>query len=84
MTPAEESGPAAIVAEARCVAGDAPVYLSLDVDALDPVFTPGTGAPEFGGLTTRETLALLRGSSPPRLQRIATPAHIRKRSRVVT
>ncbi|MEK6296142.1 MAG: arginase family protein, partial [Paraburkholderia tropica] len=33
----------------------------LDVDGLDPVFTPGTGTPEIGGLTTRETLALLRG-----------------------
>ncbi|MDR5794605.1 agmatinase [Caballeronia sp. LZ008] len=57
----EERGPAAIVEEARRVVGDAPVYLSLDVDGLDPVFTPGTGTPEIGGLTTRETLALLRG-----------------------
>lgn len=54
-------GPAAIAEEARRVVGDAPVYLSLDVDGLDPVFTPGTGTPEIGGLTTRETLALLRG-----------------------
>lgn len=54
-------GRAAIAEEARRVVGDAPVYLSLDVDGLDPVFTPGTGTPEIGGLTTRETLALLRG-----------------------
>ncbi|PXW25330.1 agmatinase [Paraburkholderia caballeronis] len=54
-------GPAAIAAEARRVVGDGPVYLSLDVDGLDPVFTPGTGTPEIGGLLTRETLALLRG-----------------------
>jgi guanidinopropionase len=54
-------GPAAIAEEARRVVGDMPVYLSLDVDGLDPVFTPGTGTPEIGGLTTRETLALLRG-----------------------
>ena len=57
----EACGPAAIVEEARRVVGDRPVYLSLDVDGLDPVFTPGTGTPEIGGLTTRETLALLRG-----------------------
>jgi guanidinopropionase len=54
-------GPAAIAEEARRVVGGAPVYLSLDVDGLDPVYTPGTGTPEIGGLTTRETLALLRG-----------------------
>jgi guanidinopropionase len=54
-------GAAAIAEEARRVVGNAPVYLSLDVDGLDPVFTPGTGTPEIGGLTTRETLALLRG-----------------------
>ncbi|WP_321784081.1 agmatinase [Paraburkholderia sp. J94] len=57
----EALGPAAIAAEARRIVGDMPVYLSLDVDGLDPVFTPGTGTPEIGGLTTRETLALLRG-----------------------
>jgi len=54
-------GAAAVAAEARRIVGDAPVYLSLDVDGLDPVFTPGTGTPEVGGLTTRETQALLRG-----------------------
>lgn len=54
-------GAAAIAEEARRVVGDAHVYLSLDVDGLDPVFTPGTGTPEVGGLSTRETLALLRG-----------------------
>jgi len=57
----EKRGPTAIAEEARRIVGDAPVYLSLDVDGLDPVFTPGTGTPEIGGLTTRETLALLRG-----------------------
>nr|WP_322069723.1 agmatinase [Paraburkholderia bannensis] len=57
----DERGAAAIAEEARRVVGDAPVYLSLDVDGLDPVYTPGTGTPEIGGLSTRETLALLRG-----------------------
>ena len=57
----EARGVAAIVSEARRVIGDGPAYLSLDVDGLDPVFTPGTGTPEIGGLTTREALSLLRG-----------------------
>ena len=43
------------------VVGDAPTYLSFDVDGIDPVFTPGTGTPEVGGLTTVESLRLLRG-----------------------
>ncbi|MGW0999673.1 agmatinase [Streptomyces sp. NPDC002520] len=40
--------------------GDAPVYLSIDIDVLDPAFAPGTGTPEMGGLTSRELLRLLR------------------------
>ncbi|MGH3096080.1 MAG: agmatinase [Streptosporangiales bacterium] len=39
---------------------DCPVYLSIDVDVLDPAFAPGTGTPEMGGLTSRELLRLLR------------------------
>ena len=37
-----------------------PVYLSVDIDVLDPAHAPGTGTPEAGGLTTRELLSLLR------------------------
>jgi agmatinase len=37
------------------------VYLSLDIDSLDPAFAPGTGTPEAGGLTTRDVLELVRG-----------------------
>eukprot|EP00008_Paramoeba_atlantica_P010226 CAMPEP_0201489770 /NCGR_PEP_ID=MMETSP0151_2-20130828/23618_1 /ASSEMBLY_ACC=CAM_ASM_000257 /TAXON_ID=200890 /ORGANISM="Paramoeba atlantica, Strain 621/1 / CCAP 1560/9" /LENGTH=341 /DNA_ID=CAMNT_0047875461 /DNA_START=132 /DNA_END=1156 /DNA_ORIENTATION=- len=40
--------------------GDAPVYLSIDIDVLDPAFAPGTGTPEPGGLTSRELICLLR------------------------
>ena len=40
-----------------------PVYLSIDVDVLDPAFAPGTGTPEAGGLSSRELLALLRTMS---------------------
>ena len=40
--------------------GDRPVYVSIDIDVLDPAFAPGTGTPEAGGLTSRELLAILR------------------------
>src|SRR5262249_42421270 len=44
----------------RDVVGDAPVYLSFDVDALDPAFAPGTGTPEIGGLASGQAQAILR------------------------
>jgi len=40
--------------------GDGPVYVSIDLDVLDPAFAPATGSPEPGGLTTRELLSTLR------------------------
>ncbi len=40
--------------------GDAPCYLTYDIDSLDPAFAPGTGTPEIGGLTTWQALELLR------------------------
>jgi guanidinopropionase len=54
-------GSARIIGKIREVAGNAPVYISFDIDALDPAFAPGTGTPEVGGLSTREALDLLRG-----------------------
>ena len=51
----------AVIAKAREVVGDLPVYVSFDVDALDPAFAPGTGTPEVGGLTPREAQAILCG-----------------------
>lgn len=51
----------AVIAKALEVVGDAPVYVSLDVDGIDPAFAPGTGTPEVGGLTPREVQAILRG-----------------------
>lgn len=45
----------------RDVVKDGPVYISLDVDGIDPAFTPGTGTPEIGGLTPREVQALFHG-----------------------
>jgi guanidinopropionase len=49
------------VAEARRVAGSGPVYVSFDVDGLDPVYAPGTGTPEIGGFTTAEAQQMVRG-----------------------
>ena len=51
----------AVIKRAREVAGDGPTYLSFEVDGLDPVFAPGTGTPETGGLTTYEAQQMLRG-----------------------
>jgi agmatinase len=41
--------------------GHPPVYLTLDIDCLDPAFAPGTGTPEPGGLTSSQVLTLLEG-----------------------
>jgi agmatinase len=49
------------VEKLRARLGDAPVYVSVDIDVLDPAHAPGTGTPEAGGLTSRELLAILRG-----------------------
>jgi guanidinopropionase len=50
-----------IIEEARRVVGDGRTYISFDVDGLDPVYAPGTGTPEVGGITTVDALRLLRG-----------------------
>lgn len=56
-----ERGAADVAAELRERVGKAPVYLSFDVDAVDPAFAPGTGTQVPGGLSSREALALVRG-----------------------
>jgi guanidinopropionase len=56
-----EMGVHAVIAEARRVVGDEPTYLTFDVDGLDPVYAPGTGTPEIGGITTIEAQKFLRG-----------------------
>jgi agmatinase len=45
----------------RTVVGSRPVYVTLDIDVVDPAFAPGTGTPEVGGLTSYEILQLVRG-----------------------
>ncbi len=53
----------AVAAKARAVTGDGPVYISFDIDSVDPGFAPGTGTPEVGGFAPREVLQLLRALS---------------------
>jgi guanidinobutyrase len=52
---------AALMAEVREQVGGGPVYLSFDIDSLDPAFAPGTGTPEIGGLTVMQGLEIVRG-----------------------
>jgi agmatinase len=47
--------------------GDRPLYVSIDIDCLDPAHAPGTGTPEAGGMTSRELLEILRGLAGCRL-----------------
>jgi agmatinase len=51
----------ATVAAARKHLGDNPVYLTFDIDCLDPSYAPGTGTPVCGGLTSHQAMAILRG-----------------------
>ena len=53
-------GPGGYASLVATRAGSRPVFLSFDVDVLDPAFAPGTGTPEVGGLSTAEALAFLR------------------------
>jgi len=55
------TGVADVVGRVRERLADAPVYVSIDIDVLDPAHAPGTGTPEAGGLTSRELLGILRG-----------------------
>jgi agmatinase len=57
----EELGVAGTVARMRDRLGSAPVYVSIDIDVLDPAHAPATGTPESGGMTSRELLGVIRG-----------------------
>ena len=50
-----------VVAKLRDRIGNRPLYVSVDIDVLDPAHAPGTGTPEAGGMTSRELLEILRG-----------------------
>jgi agmatinase len=63
VIPSEELraiGPQGFAIEVKSRAADRPVFLSFDVDFLDPAYAPGTGTPEVGGFTTAEAIAFLR------------------------
>ncbi len=56
-----EHGIDAVVAETRKLLGDRSVYLTFDIDCLDPSCAPGTGTPVCGGLTSHQAMSILRG-----------------------
>lgn len=58
---ANEQSSREVIAAIRARVGDAPAYLSFDIDCLDPAFAPGTGTPVVGGLSTSRALRILRG-----------------------
>jgi agmatinase len=60
-------GATGIAERIRARVGDRPIYVSIDIDVLDPAFAPGTGTPEAGGMTSRELLAVLRGMAGLRI-----------------
>jgi len=53
-------GPVAVAERIRGIVGDSPVYLSFDIDALDPSAAPGTGTPVWGGLSSGQAAIILR------------------------
>ncbi|MFQ6022402.1 MAG: agmatinase [Acidiferrobacterales bacterium] len=57
----ESEGVQGVVERIRSRVGDHPLYLSIDIDVLDPAHAPGTGTPEIAGMTTRELVNVLRG-----------------------
>jgi agmatinase len=59
----ETEGVVGVIARMLARIGDRPVYVSVDIDVLDPAHAPGTGTPEAGGLTSRELLSILRALS---------------------
>ncbi len=58
-SPAQLSGVLAAIRERLAAHGNPPVYLSLDIDCLDPAFAPGTGTPEPGGMSSAQVLSIL-------------------------
>ncbi|MGL5782077.1 MAG: arginase family protein, partial [Plesiomonas shigelloides] len=50
-----------VVAQIKSIVGDMPVYLTFDIDCLDPAHAPGTGTPVIGGITSDRALKIVRG-----------------------
>lgn len=55
------TGVDAVSARIRSIVGSGPVYVTFDIDSVDPAFAPGTGTPEVGGLTSHQAQLLVRG-----------------------
>jgi guanidinopropionase len=49
-----------VMATARSIVGDDPVYVSFDIDCIDPAQAPGTGTPEIGGISTFQAIQMVR------------------------
>jgi guanidinopropionase len=56
----EDLGRAAVIEEVGRVTGSGPVYISFDIDGLDPAYAIGTGVPEVGGLSVRDAQVIIR------------------------
>lgn len=56
-----EHGAAAVIARTKEILAERPVYLTFDIDCLDPSFAPGTGTPVCGGLSTHQAMSIIRG-----------------------
>ncbi|MFF2495898.1 agmatinase [Agromyces sp. NPDC058064] len=63
----EEQGVETAIERIRARIGDKPLYISIDIDVLDPAHAPGTGTPEAGGLTSRELLRIIRALADKRI-----------------
>jgi agmatinase len=59
----QDLGVGAAIEKMKARVGKRPMYISIDIDVLDPAHAPGTGTPEAGGLTSRELLSLLRATA---------------------
>lgn len=59
----QDLGVSAAIAKMKARVGQRPVYISIDIDVLDPAHAPGTGTPEAGGITSRELLSVLRATA---------------------
>jgi len=62
-----DRGPRAVAAEIAAAIGPRPVYITFDIDGVDPAFAPGTGTPVPGGLSSREVISFLRALAGVRL-----------------
>ena len=56
----EEMGRAAVIEKVQQILGGGPIYITLDIDGLDPAYMPGTGVPEIGGILPRDAQKIIQ------------------------